>query len=265
MQTTNVLVAIKNIIEGQSIKHFTEGDQNPCDKVNNIGEHLEDFIFHAFCNSLEELESKKYDLYSKFFSWCSYSPFCPPSAILKGSDVIDVKKVELGSTSIKFNGAYPRSKFYKDDTDITSDCRDCEIWDKKDLLYAICTTQGNNLKRLWFVYGDCYFASKEFYQKALKITDPLNVAEFNFLDNRGLYGNRASVLLPSSLIDKTHYNTTDNIINALMLKRKYESFPLSARLALENLVGDRLSIVDCEIQSPNYASLKLQAKLIQYH
>jgi len=265
MQTTNVLVAIRNIIENPSIKHFTEGGQNPSDSVNNIEEHLESFIFNAFCNSFEEPESKRADLYSKFFSWCSYSPFCPPSAILKGSDAIDVKKVGLGTPSIKFDGAYPRSKLYSDDTDITSDCRDCELWDEKDLLYAICTTQGSTLNRLWFVYGDCYFASKEFYQKALKITDPLNVVKFDFLDNRGLYGNRASVLSPSSLVDKTHFNTADNIIDALMLKTKYESFPLSARLALENLVGDRLSIDDCEIQSPNNASLKLQAKLIQYH
>lgn len=260
---TNLLVAIKNLLSIKDKKLvFKTG--NSSNRINSVGESLEEFIKDLFCNCFDVPDTEKYKIHSQYFSYLG-AKNSPPDIILKGSDAIEIKRAELDETSIIFNSLHPRDKFYSNDAHITSDCRDCEIWHEKDLLYAICTTQGNSLRKLWFVYGDCYFATREFYKKALKITDPLNVSAFNFLDNRGLYGNKVNVQLPNKLIEKAHFSMADSIINALMLKEKYDSFPLSTRLALENLVGDRLSIDDCEIESPNNASVKLNAKLIQYH
>jgi hypothetical protein len=39
---------------------------------------------------------------------------------------------------------------------ISADCRKCEAWIEKDLIYAIGVTKDKKLSLLWLIYGDCY-------------------------------------------------------------------------------------------------------------
>jgi hypothetical protein len=74
------------------------------------------------------------------------------------------------------------------------------------------------------------------------------------------------VISPEKLIEKSvALDTTSPFLNVLMLKQKYESFPLADRQALENLAENGLSICDCLIYSPNESSMMLNAKFISYH
>ena len=45
-----------------------------------------------------------------------------------------------------------------------------EEWSEKDLIYAIGSVD-SDLKRLWFIYGDCYAAEKRVYER---LTDTLD-------------------------------------------------------------------------------------------
>jgi hypothetical protein len=111
---------------------------------------------------------EKNKIYNKFFSYLG-NQNNPPDIILKNSDAIEVKKIETLGSALALNSSYPKNKLYYDDTRITCECRDCEgkIWESKDIIYAVGVSpkDTNKLKALWFVYGDCYAASREIYQR----------------------------------------------------------------------------------------------------
>jgi hypothetical protein len=57
---------------------------------------------------------------------------------------------------------------------------------------------------------------------------------------------------------------TDFIVNALILKNKYNSFPERDRRNLENIKIDGFSIADVKIKSPNNPAKLLDAVLISF-
>ena len=44
---------------------------------------------------------------------------------------------------------------------ITKDCRNCEDWQEKDIIYTIGIFKAKKLNLLWMIYGDCYAAKAE--------------------------------------------------------------------------------------------------------
>jgi len=88
---------------------------------------------------------------------------------LKNSDAIEVKKIEGFTSGLALNSSYPKNKLYCDDTRITNECKNCEeeTWESKDIIYAVGVSpkDTNTLKALWFVYGDCYAASRDIYKR----------------------------------------------------------------------------------------------------
>ncbi len=262
MQSVNVLGAIINIIENQYSSDLSKDDSSHI-KLD-ASEALETYIKDAFCNSFNESYSSKVAIYSKYFSWHSNSSCCPPTAILKNADAIDVKRVANKKDRVSLHNLYPRDNLYADDLMITSDCKECEDWSKKDLLYVVgeVDTQVNSL---WFVYGDCYFANRQFYQSALDITDPLNITTFDFAKNNFILNNSCTALHPSSLIANTDFSyKNNNFINVVMSVDKYESCPLTTRKSLEAYAGRGVTIDNFQIPSPNNSSKLMNAKLISY-
>jgi NgoPII restriction endonuclease len=60
---------------------------------------------------------------------------------------------------------------------ITTACRDCEERDIKDIVYTVGSIDKdtNSLRYIWMVYGDCYAASSEIYERiADKISEGVN-------------------------------------------------------------------------------------------
>ena len=58
---------------------------------------------------------------------------------------------------------------------ITQACKECEDWEEKDIIYTIGTVSGGALKLLWMVYGDCYAAREETYERVKnKISEGVN-------------------------------------------------------------------------------------------
>ena len=53
-------------------------------------------------------------------------------------------------------------------------------------------------------------------------------------------------------------------VNAIILREKYDSFPMADRKILENISDNNFDISDIKIKSPNNPAKLLDAKLIKF-
>lgn len=279
--STNILKAILNIVENpitDLVSYYHSSN-----RINSVGEALEFYIKDTFCNSLgvEDLQEKN-KLYSKNFSYIG-NQANPPDIIIKKGDVIEVKKLEGPRAGIALNSSYPKDKLYSNSPMITKACRNCEEWDKKDVVYAVGVAKENKLKSLWFAYGNCYAADREIYERIKnKISSGINelgniefsetkeLGRVNKVDPLGITYLRIRGMWhienPSKVFDYllTAKSESGFIMNAVMLKEKYLSFPKEDREKLENLELDNFFIKDVEIKSPNNPANLLKAKILKF-
>jgi hypothetical protein len=277
---TNILKALINIYKLKNFK-LTELYSGK-NRVNNVGTALEYFIKDAFCSSINILEIEDKDkIHSKFLSYLG-NQNNPPDFIIKNSDAVEVKKIGSLVGSIALNSSYPKSKLHSDDTRILQSCRDCDgrSWSQKDIVYVVGSVTGSKIKTLWFVYGDCYAADREVYEKTLSIIqkqvlgidhldftrktneiagvrkiDPLGIT---YLRVRGMWGIDTPHKVFGSLTDFD--KSSEFSAFALMLDEKYESFPKKDRKDIES--NPDIEIKSVEVRSPNNPANYLNAKLI---
>jgi len=278
---TNMLIALTNLIKNPISDMFL--NYRSANRANSIGDALEYYIKDLFCESLLEKDlQKKNEIYNKYFSYIG-NQNNPPDIMIKKGDAIEVKKIESIKSDIALNSSYPKDRLYSDNPMITSHCRNCEDWKAKDIIYSIGVVSKNKLKVLWFVYGDCYAASKEIYERIKnKISSGINQLEgvefaetselgrvnkvdplgITYLRIRGMWG----ISNPAKVFDylKISQGGSDFAVNAIMQKNKYLSFPKGSRAALEKLQNRKLSIKDVKIKSPNNSAKLLEAKLIRF-
>jgi hypothetical protein len=279
---TNVLTAIRTIIN-HPISDLVNYYQSK-NRINQMGEALECFIKDIFADTVTESDQQKKLLrYSEVFSY-SGNANNPPDLILRRGDAVEVKKIESIGAGIALNSSYPKSKLYADSPLITSHCRNCEDWQEKDIIYAIGVAPGKKLKLLWLIYGDCYAADREIYERitdtiAIGINripgvdfsktrelgrvnkvDPLNIT---YLRIRGMWGiqNPLSVF---DYVDLGYQKDASFQMIALMKKSKYLSLPIQDREQLEALINNNFQIIDIEIKSPNNPVQLIPAKVISY-
>jgi hypothetical protein len=278
---TNLLIALANIIENpitDLVSHYKGSN-----RANNMGDALEIYVKDIFCQSVHK---KNDDVYSHFFSYLG-NQNNPPDIIIRNGDAIEVKKIENLTSALALNSSYPKDKLHYDDSRITESCKNCESisWQKKDILYAVgVAPKGiNKLKALWFVYGDCYAADRSIYTRIankisqgiqeipdvefietnelakVKKVDPLGITDLRV---RGMWhiDNPIKVFKNVATIKEEHSFT----VHAIMLKEKYDSFPLADISQLESIKNPALTISDIQIKSPNNPAQLLDAKLISY-
>ncbi|MDJ0675099.1 MAG: NgoPII family restriction endonuclease [Calothrix sp. MO_167.B42] len=280
----NILTAIKIIINNpitDLVNFYKSQSQN---KINSVGDSLEYFIKDIFADTLSENDlNEKNKKYSEVFSYIG-NLNNPPDIILQNSDAIEVKKIESLTADIALNSSYPKSKLYADNPMLTKACRECESWQEKDIIYAIGVSKNSKLKILWLIYGDCYAADKEIYERITNTisygikqikdvefsktrelgrvnkVDPLGIT---YLRIRGMWG----INNPTSVYDYIfqRQETSNLQIVALMRKEKYLSFPQTHIHELENLTEKNLNIRDVNIKDPNNPAKLIAAKMINYY
>jgi len=276
----NILTAIKSIVEftDLSIQNITDGNN----RMNNMGEGLEGYIKNAFSDTFNENnKTRKLEKINETFSYTG-NKNSPPDMILRGGDAIEVKKKESPLSSLQLNSSHPKSKLLITNTKINIACKECENWTIKDLIYTIGYVRDRQLKSLWMIYGDCYAADDETYQKVedkikksirtldglevnqstnelsgIKNVDPLNIT---YLRVRGMWiiENPAKVFDYVVEYDK---NVKFQFV-CLMRESKYDSFSEIDRELLHQVSG--LDIKDVKIKDPNNPANFLKAKLIIY-
>src|SRR3989344_1399163 len=279
---TNILKALSNISKLKSFK-LTElySGQN---RMNNVGVALEYFVRDIFCSSIDivglENKDKKHSEYLSYLG----NQNNPPDFIVKNGDAVEVKKITSITGSIQLNSSYPKSKLHRDDSRISKECKNCDgvDWSEKDIIYAVGSVSESKIKTLWFVYGDCYAADREVYEKTfesiskkvheidhLEFTeetneiagvrkiDPLGIT---YLRVRGMWG----IYTPHKVFGSiTEFNReSDFSVFALMLNEKYKSFPKQDRDSIES--NSSIKIKPVEIKSPNNPAKFLEAKLITF-
>ena len=186
-------------------------------------------------------------------------------------------------SGIALNSSYPKDKLFSDSLMITTACRNCEDWREKDLVYVVGVSKDDKLKVLWLVYGNCYSANKEVYErirdKISKGVNELQDVEFSetnelgrvnhvdplgitYLRIRGMWGIENPIKVFNYVVP-TEQNS-EFFVNAILLKEKYLSFPEKDRKNLESLIDDNFSIKDIKIKSPNNPAKLLEAKLLSF-
>ena len=280
---TNILTAIKTLVSHPilDLVSYYQGSN----RINQIGDALEYFVKDIFADTVTENDQQKKLLkYSEVFSY-SGNANNPPDLMLRNGDAIEVKKIESLGAAIALNSSYPKSKLFYDSPLITSHCRECEDWQAKDIVYVIGFAQGKRLRILWLIYGDCYAADREIYERItdtiasginnipgvdfsetrelgrVNKVDPLNIT---YLRIRGMWG----IENPLSVFDYVNLgyqkNATFQMI-AIMRNSKYLSLPIEDRNQLEARLDNNLQITDVNIKSPNNPVQLIPAKVVNYN
>ena len=153
----------------------------------------------------------------------------------------------------------------------------------KDMLYAIgyVPKATKSLKLLWFVYGDCFCADKETYERIketistgintisdveftqtkelgkVKKVDPLGITDLRI---RGMW----HIENPNKIFDYLYQydESLDFQLIALMTKTKYNTLPLEDREMIEGL--ESVEVREVKIKNPNNPVKLMEAKLLVF-
>ena len=277
---SNTLHAFRHII-----KH-SNSTINPAkissNRINNVGDALEIYIKDAYAGLLESHlpDSEKDAVYTEIFSWLGNSSN-PPDIMLRGSDGIEVKKIQSLHGGIALNSSSPKNRLYASDTRVATRAKSAESWTEKDIVYAIGSVIDQDLKRLWLIYGDCYAASKEVYDKmANAIADGVNqipdiefqatneLGRVNKVDPLGITALRVRGMWhienPSRVYSELVSNTTNRQFYLLMREEKYQSFPAEDRSWLENIDLAGYDNQRIKIRDPDNPANLICARFIKY-
>jgi hypothetical protein len=280
---SNILKAFINIVNNYhiGIVDVTQGNN----RANNMGEGLEAYIKDIFANTTNEInEQLKLEKLSRVYSYQG-NKNNPPDLILRDSDAIEIKKIESKNSAIALNSSYPKAKIYANSTMITEACRECESWDIKDMIYSVgfILKGTKQLKSLWLVYGDCFCADKETYERIkntisegmatipnVEFTETQELGKVKKVDPLGITDLRIRGMWHIENPNKTfNYiydfdDTKDFQLICLMKREKYESLPNEDKEAIENIENDNIEVQDVKIKNPNNPSQLIDAKLLVF-
>lgn len=277
---SNILKAFINIANSYTmdIANITYGNN----RMNNMGEGLEAYIKNAFADCLYETDENIInEKISKTFSYTG-NKTNPPDMMLYQSDAIEVKKIESLGAGLQLNSSYPKSKLMATNSKINKTCRECEIWGEKDLLYTIGYTKSKKLYSLWMIYGDCYAASKDTYEKVeqsitaamdslgdlelnkttnelsgVRNVDPLGIT---YLRVRGMW-----IIENPNKVFKYLYKYDKNAsfqMVALMKNSKYESMPQKDKEVIEEM--NNVVVKDVRLKNPDNPANLIDAKILVF-
>jgi hypothetical protein len=162
--------------------------------TSSSSDSLELYVQAAFAESLSSPDDFKsrVDTAISYQGGKNYSP----DLVLTSGDAIEVKKLKKMASEIPFNSSRPKQRLKPDDSHLKKDYQSL-FQEEKDMCYVIGIT-GNTqtIDKLWFVYGDCYFANSAIYDdlfnrtqnaireasKDLSLTESKELARFKEID-----------------------------------------------------------------------------------
>lgn len=277
---TNILEAIYNIVNHKkfAIREFYKGRN----RANSMGDALENYVKDAFANTFSiKNEETRLQIFNEKFSWLG-SQNNPPDIMIKGGDAIEVKKTQSAKSALALNSSYPKSDLRHTNPMITTECRDCEDWDVKDLIYCVGHTTDTEIKSLWMIYGSTYAAKHETYER-IKTTisngidtipdvvfaDTRELGRVNQVDPLGITNLRIrgmwQIENPRKVFSYLHEPTDKEFeLVCIILNDKYNSFPLESKNKLEDISENEFSIENKQIKDPNNPANLLDCKLIKF-
>ncbi len=276
---SNIIRAFMTIVDHHATSIVSVQTGN--NRANNMGKGLEQYIQNVFAGTIDiEDKQEKMHRFEQIFSYQG-NKNNPPDLILRDSDAIEIKKIESKNSALALNSSYPKAKLYADSSMITKACKTCENWTQKDMLYTIGYLQENTLHCLWMIYGDCFCADKETYERIkekisegvtsipdvdftqtkelgkVKRVDPLGITDLRI---RGMW----HIENPNKVFDYIYRydETKDFQLICLMRSEKYNTFPQQDIEQLESI--SEVNIEDVQIKNPNNPVQLINAKLLTY-
>lgn len=256
-------------------------------RANSAGENLEQYIYDLYSGvASSDTAEARILKHQRAFSYIG-NQNNPPDSMLRGGDAIEVKKFNIPSSGnlngeIQLNSSHPKDYLFRSNPRLTQACRDSEVWDKKEMVYALGYVSGSNLRRLWLIYGDCYFADENTYLRVesaitesvkeldLELGVTKELGRVNKVDPLGITNLRVRGMWITSKPEGVfNYLPVKDLpysseLIVLMSKKKYDSFSDSDRQGLENLRSDYTTIKPIDVRDPNNPAQTIDAVFINY-
>jgi hypothetical protein len=284
---TNVLRAIINLVNTDvtNLSHR----YSSTNRANQMGEGLESYVKDLFAGTIYEVnEQKRIENYGNTFSYLG-NQNNPPDIIIRGGDAIEVKKIEISknssfSSTLALNSSYPKDKLYSNSSMITEECRSCEVWTEKDILYIIGIVEKTTLRELFFIYGIDYAAKKAVYERIketiskgireipdVEFAKTNELARINKIDPLGITDLRVrgmwQIVNPINVFKYVHNRTVNSnfTMQCIINEEKIESFTTEL-VELRNLTKQKnqLKINNIVIKDPNNPAKLKKAYHIVY-
>jgi hypothetical protein len=277
---TNILEAISNIVTNSN---FNLVDlYSGKNRINNVGEALETFVKDAFANTINIEDTKvKIEKYNEVFSWLGNQNH-PPDIMIKGSDAIEVKKTQSANSDIALNSSYPKAKLLSSSKMLTSDCKKCEDWDEKDLIYCIGHTSDKELKSLWMIYGNIYAANASSYEVIkhkittgiqeipnIELAETNELGRVNRVDPLGITSLRIRgmwhISNPRKVFNYLYQpsNSTFELV-VIVPNDKFNSFSQESINKIQGIKDSNFKIEEAKVKDPNNPAKLIEVKLITY-
>ncbi|NIZ19772.1 NgoPII family restriction endonuclease [Entomospira culicis] len=277
----NLLQALARIVQQPipNLKDVTSAKN----RANSLGVSLEEYIKDAFADTFHTSDAQaRLNKLAGTFSYLG-SQNNPPDMMLRGGDAIEVKKITARNADLALNSSYPKTQLMRDNPMLTKECRQCEWWQEKDLIYAVGLVDKSQLSALAFVYGIDYVASAPTYEriKASMSTGIASIPEVEFAPTNELgrvnkvdpLGNTYlrirgmwHISNPWRSFDYLPQPPTHAAFSlmAIINDEKFLAFPQNDRNALLALTVDHptLNIANVVIKEPDDPSQTKSAKLI---
>ncbi len=277
----NILSLIINLSKNKTLK--VNSLYKGSNRINNIGDGLEEYIKEAISGTFDLEESHKIEKFNQAFSYQG-STARPPDLMLRGGDAIEVKKTESLFSELQLNSSHPKSKLFANSPFVNKVCRNCEDWEERDIIYTVGHVDKNNknLKSLWCVYGSLYAADEDTYldikdqigstlasNTAFTFSETKELGRLNYVDPlkitnmriRGMWLIQPPVSVYNYIYDYDH--TLSFQIFLLIPKDKYLSFDAESLNEIENLVNNGvLEKKDVKVKDPNNPVNLIPAKAI---
>lgn len=278
----DILNAIINIINHpipDILNHYKAISKN---RINSVGDALEEFVKDAFANTIAESDlSIKVKKHSQTFSWLG-NQNNPPDLIIRHGDAIEVKKITSLTSQIALNSSYPKDKISSSDSMITSDCKKCENWSEKDVIYTIGIFRKDQIRLLWMIYGSCYAAKSEYYTRiknkvsigideieGVEFSETKELGRVNKVDPLGITYLRIRGMWvignPIKAYEYLDFGIQDNDgfqLIAIIPEEKYLFLSDSNKKVIESLSNCNMSKE--KIKSPNNPAKMIDARILNY-
>jgi len=285
--TFNILDAIMNIVASNEFNLKSENVAK--NRANSMGDALENYIKDAFAGTLGDIDTEKLHFrYGEVFSYLGNSNN-PPDMMLRDGDAIEVKKIESDDNYISLGKRHPLQKIYASDPFVNRECVDCEKWEEKDVLYAVCSVKNGLLKSIMFVYGEHYAGSRESYDRAEKDvkhsveslytkdnTNDNELYRVNKVDNLGItflsvkveMSNEWHIRNPKGVFEYIYKEDEDKSFNmaAILSEEKFLSFCEEDVKVFEDFVKNTegLEISNIQVRNPSNPAKLIKSRLISY-
>lgn len=283
----NIIDAIITIVQQPSHKlvKYTSSGRNT-NRMNVMGDPLEEYVKNMFADTFGVTDPiDRMKSISQTFSYLG-NDSTPPDGMLKGGnmgDAIEVKKTNSFG-GIQLNSSHPKSKLLSTSTMITNDCRTCEDWTERDMIYVMGQVSNDSVKTLCMVYGMDYCANNSVYESLkdkvangiknipdirwadrteelgrVNMVDPLGIT---YLRVRGMW----FIQHPIRVFDYIYDLDTSKEFNLMVLinEDKISQFNNFEKLVDMIQTYPSLEIKDVQIKNPNNPAQLRNAKLITY-